>query len=97
MDTKSVADLMECSSGVHFSGFHLDGLEQRKAGTEQPTTSDTDMYKQPFVIGVFLHAKLSVCVLELSGAVVVHLLCLVFLGSQCIYLVSCVCWVSSIV
>ncbi|TKY57437.1 Uridine kinase protein 4 [Spatholobus suberectus] len=64
MGTKSVVDLLESSSGVHFSGFHMDGLEQRKAGTEQPTTSATDMYKQPFVIGVAGGAasgKTSVC------------------------------------
>ncbi|KAL4395815.1 hypothetical protein AHAS_Ahas01G0029600 [Arachis hypogaea] len=52
MDTKSAVDLMESSSEVHFSGFHMDGFEQRKSGMEQPTTSATDMYKQPFVIGV---------------------------------------------
>ena len=61
MDSQSAVDLMESSSEVHFSGFHMDGFEQRKSGTvtEQPTTSATDMYKQPFVIGVFLHGKLS--------------------------------------
>lgn len=51
MGSKSVEDLMVSNSEVHFSGFHMDGLEQRKAGTEQPTTSANDMYKQPFVIG----------------------------------------------
>ncbi|KAG4961807.1 hypothetical protein JHK86_038675 [Glycine max] len=64
MGTKSAVDLMESLSEVHFSGFHMDGLEQRKAGTEQPTTSATDMYKQPFVIGVAGGAasgKTSVC------------------------------------
>ena len=58
IDTKSVEDLMGSTSGVHFSGFHMDGLEQRKAGMDQPTTSEADMYKQPFVIGVFLCRKL---------------------------------------
>lgn len=58
MDTKSVVDLMESSSEVHFSGFHMDGLAQRNSGAEQPTTSATDMYKQPFIIGVSLHSKL---------------------------------------
>ncbi|KAK4275273.1 hypothetical protein QN277_018387 [Acacia crassicarpa] len=43
---------MESSSGVHFSGFHMNGSAQRNAGAEQPTTSATDMYTQPFVIGV---------------------------------------------
>ncbi|RDX84654.1 Uridine kinase-like protein 4, partial [Mucuna pruriens] len=52
MDGKSAVELMESSSEVHFSGFHMDGFEQRKASIEQPTTSETDMYKQPFVIGV---------------------------------------------
>ncbi|RDX71001.1 Uridine kinase-like protein 4, partial [Mucuna pruriens] len=64
MGTKSVVDLMETSSEVHFSGFHMDDLEQRKTGTEQPTTSANDMYKQPFVIGVAGGAasgKTSVC------------------------------------
>ncbi|CAJ1960216.1 unnamed protein product [Sphenostylis stenocarpa] len=52
MDAKSAVELMESSNEVHFSGFHMDGFEQRKASIEQPTTSETDMYKQPFVIGV---------------------------------------------
>ncbi|KAF3453261.1 hypothetical protein FNV43_RR03701 [Rhamnella rubrinervis] len=53
MDSKSVVDLIEASSGVHFSGFHMNGLEQRHTEVEQPTTSATDnMHKQPFVIGV---------------------------------------------
>jgi len=53
MNTKSVEDLMESSTEVHFSGFHMDnGLEQRKAGTEEPTTSAFDEYRQPFVIGL---------------------------------------------
>ncbi|XP_061337593.1 uridine kinase-like protein 4 [Gastrolobium bilobum] len=30
----------------------MDSLEQRKGGTEKPTTSAIDMYKQPFIIGV---------------------------------------------
>lgn len=58
MGTKSVVDLMESSSEVHFSGVYMDGIEQRNAGAEQPTTSATDMNKQPFVIGVFFHDKL---------------------------------------
>ncbi|KAF3434758.1 hypothetical protein FNV43_RR21843 [Rhamnella rubrinervis] len=51
MDSKSVVDLIEASSGVHFSGFHMNGLEQRHTEVEQPTTSATyNMHKQPFVI-----------------------------------------------
>lgn len=60
MSAKSAVDLMESSSGVHFSGFHMDGFEQREASIEQPTTSETDMYKQPFVIGVFSYGHLPV-------------------------------------
>uniref|UniRef100_A0A5B6ZNQ3 Uridine kinase n=2 Tax=Davidia involucrata TaxID=16924 RepID=A0A5B6ZNQ3_DAVIN len=53
MGSKSVVDLMEASSGVHFSGFHLDGLEARNSEVEEPTTSAADnVHKQPFVIGV---------------------------------------------
>ncbi|KAM0995684.1 hypothetical protein ACFX13_005835 [Malus domestica] len=52
MGSNSVVDMIEASSGVHFSGFHMDGLEQRSK-VEQPTTSaHGNMHKQPFVIGV---------------------------------------------
>ncbi|PSS14297.1 Uracil phosphoribosyltransferase like, partial [Actinidia chinensis var. chinensis] len=52
-NSKSVVDLIEASSGVHFSGLHLDGLEPRNSEVEQPTTSAAEhMHKQPFVIGV---------------------------------------------
>ncbi|XP_068337379.1 uridine kinase-like protein 3 isoform X1 [Pyrus communis] len=52
MGSNSVVDMIEASSGVHFSGFHMDGLEQRQK-VEQPTTSARgNMHKQPFVIGV---------------------------------------------
>ncbi|KAK7371887.1 hypothetical protein VNO80_05253 [Phaseolus coccineus] len=64
MGTKSAVDLMEFSSEVHFSGVYMNDIEQRNAGTEQPTTSATDMNKQPFVIGVAGGAasgKTSVC------------------------------------
>ncbi|XP_077214489.1 uridine kinase-like protein 4 isoform X2 [Tasmannia lanceolata] len=53
MGSKSVEDLLEVSTGVHFSGFHLDDLEPRSLGVEQPTTSAAESVpKQPFVIGV---------------------------------------------
>lgn len=52
MGSKSVADLIEASSGVHFSGFHMDSLEQTINAMELPTTSATEnLHKQPFVIG----------------------------------------------
>lgn len=55
MDSKSVVDLIEASSGVHFSGFHMNGLvEQRHSSeVEQPTTSATEnIHMHPFVIGI---------------------------------------------
>lgn len=54
MAAKSVADLIESSSRVHFSGFHMDALNKLNAVTEPPTTSVAEhMFNQPFVIGVF--------------------------------------------
>lgn len=52
MGSNSVVDMIEASSGVHFSGFHMDGLEQRLK-IEPPTTSNENMHKQPFVIGKY--------------------------------------------
>ncbi|KAK9156422.1 hypothetical protein Sjap_003902 [Stephania japonica] len=50
---KDVVDLMEASSGVHFSGFHLDSLERRDTVAEQSTDSVAgSVARQPFVIGV---------------------------------------------
>lgn len=52
MGSKSVVDLMEASSGAHFSGFHMDTLKQRIKEIDTSTTSATEnMHKQPFVIG----------------------------------------------
>lgn len=54
MGSNSVVDMIEASSGPHFSGFHMDGLDTRNTQVEQPTTSSADkMYKQPFVIVVY--------------------------------------------
>ncbi|KAI3991495.1 hypothetical protein MKX01_006797 [Papaver californicum] len=51
MASKDVVRLIEASSGVHFSGFHLNGLHNSEV--EQPTTSTTEcLQRQPFVIGV---------------------------------------------
>ncbi|KAI3939353.1 hypothetical protein MKW98_022221, partial [Papaver atlanticum] len=51
MASKDVVRLIEASSGVHFSGFHLNGLHNSEV--EQPTTSTTEcVQRQPFVIGV---------------------------------------------
>ncbi|KAK9134073.1 hypothetical protein Scep_013601 [Stephania cephalantha] len=50
---KDVVDLIEASSGVHFSGFHLDSLERIDTVAEQPTASvPGSVARQPFVIGV---------------------------------------------
>ncbi|CAH9143543.1 unnamed protein product [Cuscuta epithymum] len=51
MGSKAVDDMMEASSGVHYSGFHLQGPNGTEL--EQPTTSlSGNVPKQPFVIGV---------------------------------------------
>ncbi|KAL8462122.1 hypothetical protein ACS0TY_032470 [Phlomoides rotata] len=52
MGSKAVEDLIEASSGVHFSGFHLQNNDPIISVIEQPTTSATENVKQPFVIGV---------------------------------------------
>lgn len=56
MGSQSVADMIEAASGVHFSGFHVDGIESRKAVIEQPTTSTENVYNEPFVIGKYIRA-----------------------------------------
>nr|GMD57934.1 uridine kinase-like protein 3 [Ipomoea batatas] len=51
MGSKAVDDMIEASSGAHFSGFHLQGPNATEV--EQPTTSMRgNVPKQPFVIGV---------------------------------------------
>ncbi|KAG6407405.1 hypothetical protein SASPL_130396 [Salvia splendens] len=52
MGSKAVEDLIEASSDVHFSGFHLKNTDPSNSVAEQPTTSTTENIKQPFVIGV---------------------------------------------
>ncbi|KAG8385987.1 hypothetical protein BUALT_Bualt03G0102200 [Buddleja alternifolia] len=52
MGSTAVEDLIEASSGVHFSGFHLENTDLSTLEVEQPTTSTTENLKQPFVIGV---------------------------------------------
>ncbi|XP_031480922.1 uridine kinase-like protein 4 [Nymphaea colorata] len=53
MGSEDVVELLEKSSGPHFSGFHLDGINGLNSQEEQPTTSKTEsMHKQPFIIGV---------------------------------------------
>lgn len=54
MGSKSAVDLMEASSGAHFSGFHMDTLKQRIKEIDASTASATEnMHKQPFVIGKY--------------------------------------------
>lgn len=52
MGSKAVEDLIEASSGAHFSGFHLDNGEPGISQVEQTNTSTTENIKQPFVIGM---------------------------------------------
>ncbi|KAM3302648.1 Uridine kinase-like protein 2, chloroplastic [Capsicum baccatum] len=51
MGSNPVEDLIEASSGVHYSGFHME--QPHTPEIEQPTTSiDDSFHKQPFIIGV---------------------------------------------
>ncbi|XP_049375781.1 uridine kinase-like protein 3 isoform X1 [Solanum verrucosum] len=51
MGSNAVDDLIEASSGVHYSGFHME--QPRTPEIEQPTTSiDDSVHRQPFIIGV---------------------------------------------
>lgn len=52
MGSKTVEELLETSTGVHFSGLRLDEMEKRNHGIEQPTTSTANGHREPFVIGV---------------------------------------------
>nr|GMC72356.1 uridine kinase-like protein 3 [Ipomoea batatas] len=51
MGSQPVEDFIEASSGVHYSGFHMEG--PNSSDIEKPTTSTgVNVLKQPFVIGV---------------------------------------------
>lgn len=53
MGSKAVEDIIESSSGVHFSGFHLNGLQKINTKVEQQTAPVAESaHRQPFVIGV---------------------------------------------
>nr|KAJ0186140.1 hypothetical protein LSAT_V11C900491690 [Lactuca sativa] len=55
MGSKPVEYLIEASSGAHFSGFHMNGMQARNSQLQegQATTSVTEnVHKQPFIIGV---------------------------------------------
>ncbi|XP_011097715.1 uridine kinase-like protein 3 isoform X2 [Sesamum indicum] len=64
MGSTAVEDLIEASSGIHFSGFHLENTDPSASELERSTTSATENVLQPFVIGVAGGAasgKTSVC------------------------------------
>ncbi|KAH6801593.1 uridine like 4 [Perilla frutescens var. frutescens] len=50
MGSKPVEDLIEASSGIHFSRFHFESTDPSTLVVEQPTDSATENIKQPFVI-----------------------------------------------
>ncbi|KAJ1390365.1 Uridine kinase-like, partial [Sesbania bispinosa] len=56
MDAKSAVDLMESSSEVHFSGFHMDGYEK-----ERPTQNNQQHQKLTCVAGGAASGKKTVC------------------------------------
>lgn len=49
MGSQAVEAMIQASSGVHFSGFHLKSTDSIQVA-EQPTTTAENI-KQPFVIG----------------------------------------------
>ncbi|KAB2048956.1 hypothetical protein ERO13_A13G130400v2 [Gossypium hirsutum] len=52
MDSKSVEDMIEGSSGFHFSGFHMDGSKLNNIEKPTTTLAIENVHKQPFIIGV---------------------------------------------
>ncbi|GMJ10455.1 uridine/cytidine kinase 3, uridine kinase-like 3 [Hibiscus trionum] len=52
MGSRSVEDMIEASSGVHFSGFHMQGFESKNIEKTTTTPGAESVHKQPFVIGV---------------------------------------------
>ncbi|XP_023523523.1 uridine kinase-like protein 3 isoform X1 [Cucurbita pepo subsp. pepo] len=52
MGSASVADLLEASAGVHFSGLYMDSLKQQNGHTKSLMSGTENFQKQPFVIGV---------------------------------------------
>lgn len=59
MGSKSVVDMIEAASGVHFSGLHvnghMNGLEPR--AVKDTTSASEYIQRQPFVIGQFFFYK----------------------------------------
>jgi hypothetical protein len=69
MGSKSVVDLIEASSGVHFSGFHMDSLEQGVKEMDLSMSSATEnMHRQPFVIGKCLKKYMKISFNFLRGS-----------------------------
>ncbi|KAI3828375.1 hypothetical protein L1987_02476 [Smallanthus sonchifolius] len=53
MGSTPVEYMIEASSGAHFSGFHMDGMQALNSLAGQATTSvNESVHKQPFIIGV---------------------------------------------
>lgn len=52
MGSKSMEELLQNSTGVHFSGFHVDDSERKNSAEKFKAASATENgYKEPFVIG----------------------------------------------
>lgn len=51
MGSTGVTDIIQASTGIHFSGFHLENTSARATPVDQRMTSATENLKQPFVIG----------------------------------------------
>ncbi|MBA0567484.1 hypothetical protein Golob_012218 [Gossypium lobatum] len=50
MGSAAVEDMIEASSGVHFSGFHMDGLDSRHIKKPMISPATENMHNQPFLI-----------------------------------------------
>ena len=65
MGSASVADLLEASAGVHFSGLYMDSLKQQNGHTKSLMSGTENFQKQPFVIGkYFMHYMFDFIFLE---------------------------------
>lgn len=56
MGSNSVVDMIQASSKVHFSGFHVNGHVNglaQKAVSKETISASGEIQRQPFVIGQF--------------------------------------------
>lgn len=60
MNSKSADDLLDISADIHFSGLHVDNLDQKNSVVDQSTSlANEEFYRQPFLIGQDFYTRLS--------------------------------------